>query len=105
MKICKNFDKIFKEHPDGIRPGSEKVYQVLKVHAILKDLVHKSIIETVELKLYSSLRVEVSSVAVESLDMILKAESTKATLQLVGIECSYLTVEDVDKSDGEDADV
>ena len=35
---------------------------------------------------------EVSSAAVESLDRM-KAESRKATLQLVEMECSYLTVE------------
>ncbi|KAL1828638.1 hypothetical protein DCAR_0207879 [Daucus carota subsp. sativus] len=62
------------------------------VHAILKDLVHKSVTETAELKQYPSLRVEVSSAAVESLDRM-KAESRKATLQLVEMECSYLTVE------------
>ncbi|KAH6812039.1 dynamin-like protein [Perilla frutescens var. frutescens] len=62
------------------------------VHAILKDLVHKSINETVELKQYPSLRVEVSSAATESLDRM-KEESKRATLQLVEMECSYLTVD------------
>ncbi|KAL0379394.1 UNVERIFIED_CONTAM: Dynamin-related protein 5A [Sesamum angustifolium] len=62
------------------------------VHAILKELVHKSISETVELKQYPSLRVEVGNAAVESLDKM-KEESKKATLQLVEMECSYLTVD------------
>ncbi|XP_073270845.1 dynamin-related protein 5A-like [Primulina huaijiensis] len=62
------------------------------VHGILKELVHKSISETVELKQYPSLRVEVGNAAVESLDRM-KEESRKATLQLVEMECSYLTVD------------
>ncbi|KAL3622239.1 hypothetical protein CASFOL_033650 [Castilleja foliolosa] len=73
------------------------------VHGILRDLVHKSINETMELKQYPSLRVEVANAAVESLDRM-KEESKKATLQLVEMENSYLTVDffrklpqDVDK--------
>ncbi|KAL7125691.1 hypothetical protein ABFS83_14G133300 [Erythranthe nasuta] len=62
------------------------------VHAILKELVHKSINETVELKQYPSLRVEVGNAAVESLDRM-KEESKRATLQLVEMENSYLTVD------------
>ncbi|PIN17342.1 Vacuolar sorting protein VPS1, dynamin [Handroanthus impetiginosus] len=62
------------------------------VHAILKELVHKSINETVELKQYPSLRVDVGNAAVESLDRM-KEESKRATLQLVEMECSYLTVD------------
>ncbi|KAG5626561.1 hypothetical protein H5410_011779 [Solanum commersonii] len=62
------------------------------VHAILKDLVHKSISETAELKQYPSLRVEVNGAAVESLERM-RDESKKATLQLVEMECSYLTVD------------
>lgn len=62
------------------------------VHGILKELVHKSINETVELKQYPSLRVEVGNAAVESLDRM-KEESRKATLQLVEMENSYLTVD------------
>ncbi|XP_011093825.1 dynamin-related protein 5A [Sesamum indicum] len=67
-------------------------YALDQVHAILKELVHKSISETVELKQYPSLRVEVGNAAVESLDRM-KEESKKATLQLVEMECSYLTVD------------
>ncbi|KZV57680.1 dynamin-related protein 5A-like [Dorcoceras hygrometricum] len=62
------------------------------VHGLLKELVHKSMSETVELRQYPSLRVEVGNAAVESLDR-LKEESKKATLQLVEMECSYLTVD------------
>ncbi|KAL6560302.1 hypothetical protein OROGR_003861 [Orobanche gracilis] len=62
------------------------------VHGILKDLVHKSINETVELKQYPSLRMEVGNAAIESLDRM-KEESRKATLQLVEMENSYLTVD------------
>ncbi|KAL6557128.1 hypothetical protein OROMI_017478 [Orobanche minor] len=62
------------------------------VHGILKDLVHKSINETIELKQYPSLRVEVGNAAIESLDRM-KEESKKATLQLVEMENSYLTVD------------
>ncbi|GJU97455.1 dynamin-related protein 5A [Tanacetum coccineum] len=62
------------------------------VHSILKDLVHKSINETAELKQYPSLKVEVTRAAYESLDRM-RGESKLATLQLVDMECNYLTVE------------
>lgn len=62
------------------------------VHAILKELVHKAISETPELKQYPTLRVEVSNAAADSLDRM-KETSKKATLQLVDMECSYLTVD------------
>ncbi|URD86082.1 dynamin-related protein [Musa troglodytarum] len=62
------------------------------VHAILKDLVHKAINETHELKQYPTLRVEVGNAAVESLERM-REESKKATLKLVDMECSYLTVD------------
>ncbi|KAG9160119.1 hypothetical protein Leryth_015018 [Lithospermum erythrorhizon] len=62
------------------------------VHAILKDLVQKSMSETSELKQYPSLRVEVSKAAIESLERM-RDESKRATLQLVDMECSYLTVD------------
>ncbi|GMY15270.1 dynamin-related protein 5A isoform X4 [Fagus crenata] len=45
-----------------------------------------------ELKQYPSLRVEVGNAAIDSLDRM-KGESKKATLQLVDMECCYLTVE------------
>lgn len=62
------------------------------VHAILKDLVHKAINETPELKQYPTLRVEVANAAFESLERM-REESRKATLKLVDMECSYLTVD------------
>ncbi|XP_072992587.1 dynamin-related protein 5A [Typha latifolia] len=62
------------------------------VHAILKELVHKAINETAELKQYPTLRVEVGNAAFDSLDRM-KEESKKATLKLVDMECSYLTVD------------
>ncbi|KAF9689231.1 hypothetical protein SADUNF_Sadunf01G0070100 [Salix dunnii] len=90
------------------------------VHGLLKDLVHKAINETLvisrilidafvcmeetacfsqlvtcngpELKQYPALRVEVSNAAIESLERM-KDTSKKATLQLVDMECSYLTVD------------
>ena len=45
-----------------------------------------------ELKQYPALRVEVSNAAIESLERM-KDTSKKATLQLVDMECSYLTVD------------
>ncbi|XP_077212562.1 dynamin-related protein 5A-like [Tasmannia lanceolata] len=62
------------------------------VHSILKELVHKAISETVELKQYPTLRVEVGNAAVDSLDKM-REESKKATLKLVDMESSYLTVD------------
>ncbi|OAY59672.1 dynamin-related protein 5A [Manihot esculenta] len=84
-----------------IRGPAEAVVEA--VHGILKELVHKAINETPELKQYPALRVEVGNAAIESLDRM-KEESRKATLKLVDMECSYLTVDffrklpqDVDK--------
>ncbi|CAN6483467.1 unnamed protein product [Victoria cruziana] len=62
------------------------------VHAILKELVHKAISETMELKQYPTLRVEVGNAAFDQLDR-LREESRKATLKLVDMESSYLTVD------------
>ncbi|EOX95705.1 DYNAMIN-like 1B isoform 2 [Theobroma cacao] len=45
-----------------------------------------------ELKQYPTLRVEVRNAAIESLER-LREESKRATLQLVDMECGYLTVE------------
>ncbi|GLT84782.1 hypothetical protein SLE2022_029960 [Rubroshorea leprosula] len=73
------------------------------VHAILKDLIHKAMGETMELKQYPTLRVELGNAASESLERM-RDESKRATLQLVEMEYCYLTVEffrklpqDVDK--------
>ncbi|KAL1152519.1 hypothetical protein V6Z11_A09G114200 [Gossypium hirsutum] len=87
-------------------------------HSILKDLVHKAMSETpkfcllffylltlslVFFKVYKSQHVEVGNAAIESLERM-RVQSKKATLQLVDMECCYLTVEffrklpqDVDK--------
>ncbi|CAL0313324.1 unnamed protein product [Lupinus luteus] len=62
------------------------------VHSMLKDLVHKAISETLELRQYPGLRVEVGNAAVESLEKM-REESRKATLLLVDMESSYLTVD------------
>ncbi|OMO71700.1 hypothetical protein CCACVL1_18099 [Corchorus capsularis] len=62
------------------------------VHSILKELVQKAMGETMELKQYPTLRVEVGNAAFESLER-LREESKRATLQLVDMECGYLTVE------------
>ncbi|KAJ8621751.1 hypothetical protein MRB53_030280 [Persea americana] len=62
------------------------------VHALLKELVHKAVNETVELKQYPTLRVEVGNAACESLDRM-REESRKAALKLVDMESSYLTVD------------
>ncbi|KAJ0977336.1 hypothetical protein J5N97_012810 [Dioscorea zingiberensis] len=62
------------------------------VHSILKELVHKAINETIELKQYPTLKVEVGNAAFDSLERM-RDESKKATLKLVDMECSYLTVD------------
>ncbi|KAK9103891.1 hypothetical protein Sjap_021145 [Stephania japonica] len=62
------------------------------VHIILKDLVRKAISETMQLKQFPTLRVELSNAASESLDR-LRDESKKSTLKLVDMECGYLTVD------------
>ncbi|XP_019454615.1 PREDICTED: dynamin-related protein 1B-like [Lupinus angustifolius] len=65
---------------------------MFKDHGILKDLIQKSMNGTVELKQYPTLRVELGSAAVESLERM-REESKKATLLLVDMESGYLTVE------------
>ncbi|RYR19633.1 hypothetical protein Ahy_B03g064486 isoform A [Arachis hypogaea] len=82
---------------------SDLVCEKDMVHSLLKDLVHKAVSETLDLKQYPGLRVEVGSAAVDSLERM-REESKKATLQLVDMECGYLTVDffrklpqDVDK--------
>lgn len=62
------------------------------VHGILKELINKAIRETAELRQYPSLRVEVGNAAIDSLERM-REESRKATLKLVDMECSYLTVD------------
>ncbi|KAL9226034.1 hypothetical protein vseg_001889 [Gypsophila vaccaria] len=55
-------------------------------------MVHKSISETSEIRQYPTLRVEVSNATTESLERM-RDESKKATLELVDMECGYLTVD------------
>ncbi|KHG21882.1 Dynamin-related protein 12A [Gossypium arboreum] len=62
------------------------------IHSILKDLVHKAMNETPELKQYPALRTEVGNAAMESLERM-REQSKRATLQLVDMECCYLTVD------------
>ncbi|KAG6533500.1 hypothetical protein ZIOFF_007372 [Zingiber officinale] len=69
------------------------------VHALLKELVHKAVSKTpvgfsclAELKQYPTLRIAVGNAAFESLERM-REESRKATLKLVDMECSYLTVD------------
>lgn len=61
------------------------------------------LVDLQELKQYPGLRVEVGNAAIDSLERM-REESKKATLQLVDMECGYLTVDffrrlpqDVDK--------
>lgn len=61
------------------------------------------LVDLQELRQYPGLRVEVTNAASDSLERM-REESKKATLQLVDMECSYLTVDffrklpqDVDK--------
>ncbi|XP_027362013.1 dynamin-related protein 12A-like isoform X3 [Abrus precatorius] len=71
--------------------------------AVDADLVHKAMSETLDLKQYPGLRAEVGNAAIDSLERM-REESKKSTLQLVDMECGYLTVDffrklpqDVDK--------
>ncbi|KAG2328473.1 hypothetical protein Bca52824_011201 [Brassica carinata] len=62
-----------------------------QVHATLMDLVHKSVNEMVGLNQYQPLSAGMKNTAIESVNK--KWEGSKnATLQLVDMECSYLTV-------------
>ncbi|GJN18069.1 hypothetical protein PR202_gb05188 [Eleusine coracana subsp. coracana] len=95
MEICRMFDGIYKEHLDGAYVSNRELsvpHVFYNVHSILKELVHKSIKETHELKQFPTLRVEVSNAAFKSLDRM-RDESKKNTLKLVDMECDYLTVD------------
>ncbi|CAN7022347.1 unnamed protein product, partial [Brassica rapa subsp. trilocularis] len=64
----------------------------IRVHATLMDPVHKSVNETVRLNQYQTLSAAMKNTAIESVNK--KWEGSKnATLQLVDMECSYLTVD------------
>ncbi|RYQ88145.1 hypothetical protein Ahy_B09g095529 isoform K [Arachis hypogaea] len=62
------------------------------VHYVLKELVRKSIAETEELKRFPTLQAELAAATNEALERF-REESKKATLRLVDMESSYLTVE------------
>eukprot|EP00252_Welwitschia_mirabilis_P010362 TRINITY_DN2358_c0_g3_i1.p1 TRINITY_DN2358_c0_g3~~TRINITY_DN2358_c0_g3_i1.p1 ORF type:complete len:609 (+),score=115.10 TRINITY_DN2358_c0_g3_i1:285-2111(+) len=62
------------------------------VHHVLKQLVQISLQETMELKQYPKLRVEVGNAAVEALEK-LREESRKSAVKLVDMECGYITVD------------
>ncbi|MFS7907976.1 putative dynamin central domain, Dynamin superfamily [Helianthus anomalus] len=62
------------------------------VHFILKELVRKSIAETVELKRFPSLQADIANAANESLEKF-RDESRKTVSRLVEMESTYLTVD------------
>ncbi|KAJ0714784.1 putative dynamin stalk domain, Dynamin superfamily [Helianthus annuus] len=62
------------------------------VHFILKELVRKSIVETVELKRFPSLQADIANAANESLEMF-RDESRKTVSRLVEMESTYLIVD------------
>ncbi|KAL9242725.1 hypothetical protein vseg_016698 [Gypsophila vaccaria] len=62
------------------------------VHAILKELVRESVARTQELKRFPTLQSEIATAANEALEKF-REESKKATLRLVDMESSYLTVD------------
>ncbi|CAN4114024.1 unnamed protein product [Withania somnifera] len=155
LEMCRAFDRIFKEHLEGGRPGGDRIYGVFDhqlpaalkklpfdrhlstsnvkkviseadgyqphliapeqgyrrlidgslgffkgpaeasvdaVHAVLKELVRKSLAETKELKRFPSLQSDIAAAANEALDRF-RDESRKTVSRLVEMESSYLTVE------------
>ncbi|MFS7930662.1 putative dynamin central domain, Dynamin superfamily [Helianthus anomalus] len=62
------------------------------VHFILKELVRKSIAETVELKRFPSLQADIANAANESLEKF-RDESRKTVSRLVEMESTYPTVD------------
>ncbi|GMH26272.1 hypothetical protein Nepgr_028115 [Nepenthes gracilis] len=155
LEMCRAFDRVFKEHLDGGRPGGDRIYGVFDhqlpaalkklpldrhlstqnvrkvvaeadgyqphliapeqgirrlidgslgyfkgpaeatvdaVHLVLKELVRKSIAETLELKRFPSLLSDISAAANDALERF-RDEARRAVLRLVDMESSYLTVE------------
>lgn len=155
LEMCRAFDKVFREHLDGGRPGGDRIYGVFDhqlpaalkklpldrhlstsnvrkvvseadgyqphliapeqgirrlidsslvyfkgpadatvdaVHMVLKELVRKSIAETLELRRFPSLQSDIAAAANESLERF-RDESRKTVTRLVDQESSYLTVE------------
>ncbi|KAF5960095.1 hypothetical protein HYC85_001304 [Camellia sinensis] len=112
LELCRAFDRVFKEHLDGGRPGGDRIYGVFdyqlpaalrklpfdrhlslqNVHFILKELVRKSIGETQELKRFPTLQVDIAAAANEALERF-RDDSKKTVLRMVDMESSYLTVD------------
>ncbi|GJZ24623.1 dynamin-related protein 1C [Tanacetum coccineum] len=155
LELCRAFDRVFKEHLDGGRPGGDRIYGVFDhqlpaalkklpldrhlstsnvrkvvseadgyqphlvapeqgyrrlidgslgffkgpaeatvdaVHFVLKELVRKSIAETVELRRFPSLQADIAAASNESLEKY-RDESRKTVNRLVEMESTYLTVE------------
>ncbi|CAI9096778.1 OLC1v1032991C1 [Oldenlandia corymbosa var. corymbosa] len=155
LELCRAFDRIFKEHLDGGRPGGDRIYGVFDhqlpaamkklpldrhlslsnvkkviseadgyqphliapeqgyrrlidgslgyfkgpaeasvdaVHFVLKELVRKSIAETLELKRFPSLQADIANAANEALERF-RDEGRKTVTRLVEMESTYLTVE------------
>ncbi|XP_022776487.1 dynamin-related protein 1C isoform X2 [Durio zibethinus] len=155
LELCRAFDRVFKEHLDGGRPGGDRIYGVFDnqlpaalkklpfdrhlslknvqkvvteadgyqphliapeqgyrrlidgsisyfkgpaeasvdaVHFVLKELVRKSIAETLELKRFPTLQNDIATAANEALERF-REESRKTVLRLVEMESSYLTVD------------
>ncbi|OMO60698.1 hypothetical protein CCACVL1_23939 [Corchorus capsularis] len=155
LELCRAFDRVFKEHLDGGRPGGDRIYGVFDhqlpaalkklpfdrhlslknvqkvvteadgyqphliapeqgyrrlidgsisyfkgpaeasvdaVHFVLKELVRKSIAETLELKRFPTLSNDIATAANEALERF-REESRKTVIRLVEMESSYLTVD------------
>ncbi|KAL2347774.1 hypothetical protein Fmac_001774 [Flemingia macrophylla] len=155
LQMCRAFDKVFKEHLDGGRPGGDRIYGVFDhqlpaalkklpfnrhlsiknvervvteadgyqphliapeqgyrrliegsityfkgpaeasvdaVHLILKELVRKSIAETVELKRFPTLQADIAAAANDALERF-RDESRRTVTRMVDMESGYLTVE------------
>lgn len=155
LEMCRAFDRVFKEHLDGGRPGGDRIYGVFDhqlpaalkklpldrhlspsnvkkviseadgyqphliapeqgyrrlidgslgyfkgpaeasvdaVHFVLKELVRKSLVETLELKRFPTLQADIAAAANDSLEKF-RDESRKTVLRLVEMESSYLTVD------------
>nr|KJB23315.1 hypothetical protein B456_004G092200 [Gossypium raimondii] len=128
MEICRLFYQNFREHLDGVRTGGDKVYNVfdnqlpsalksslLKLmeadgyqpHLIATEQGYRRLIESTLVTIRGPAESAVDATHSILKDLVHKAMSKtpkKATLQLVDMECCYLTVEffrklpqDVDK--------
>ncbi|XP_062110228.1 phragmoplastin DRP1C [Humulus lupulus] len=155
LELCRAFDRVFKEHLDGGRPGGDRIYGVFDhqlpaalkklpfdrhlstknvqrvvseadgyqphliapeqgyrrlidgsigyfkgpaeasvdtVHNVMKELVRKSIAETLELRRFPTLQADIAAAANEALERF-REDSRKTVTRLVDMESSYLTVD------------